>query len=253
MKRILMLMLAASICLVTGCGSGPSSNRYVGSGEQTTAETELSTTADTTEEETITEETDAPAADPAETSTSNVETPESDTTTTAADKTATEELAKKNEEEAAGTKKSDASDAKPSAAKSTQAKAAQKNNESTNKAAVGSILNKASDKPAETKSAAVDLAGPIEQIRDSVKTLKTAVESEDTAKIAELASQITATWAKIKDSANNAYPDTADFVQEKIDRLSELTSAETLDYKALLQLDYELYQAMRQLADQAGV
>ncbi|MDF2837986.1 MAG: hypothetical protein K0Q63_3626, partial [Paenibacillus sp.] len=49
-----------------------------------------------------------------------------------------------------------------------------------------------------------------------------------------------------------SFPDMSEFLQEKIARLSGLLSNEPIDSEAVLQLDYELYQAFRQLADKAG-
>jgi hypothetical protein len=43
------------------------------------------------------------------------------------------------------------------------------------------------------------------------------------------------------------------FIDEKIAKLKEYKDAESIDQAAVLQLDYELYQAFRQLADKLGV
>jgi hypothetical protein len=143
---------------------------------------------------------------------------------------------------------SKSSEAPPKKSAPQKAQEAKQSNASVGKTVTDSIIAKDENRPE-----AGALKKPVEQIRSLVKELKQHAENEDAEKIKDISAQIVQGWADMKGDVNASYPEMTEFLQEKIDSLNELHSAESLDSEALLQLDYELYQAFRQLADKAGL
>lgn len=151
---------------------------------------------------------------------------------------------------------SPAADSKPSDKKTVKQKVqeAKKENESVGKAVTDSILDKSNenaDSKGKTKNDA-QLKTAVDGIRDLVKDLKQHAENGDTAKIVDTSAAIRKAWDGMKADVKASFPDMTDFLQQKIDKLAELEKAETIDAEAILQLDYEMYQAFRQLADKAN-
>ncbi|MGN7453562.1 hypothetical protein ACTHPH_01970 [Paenibacillus pasadenensis] len=133
-----------------------------------------------------------------------------------------------------------------------KAATSKKDNESVNKAAAGSILNKSDSSAADASAGSAELSKSVEEARAQVKQLKQDVEEQDDAKIRSTAAKLKAAWTSVEPDARASYAEAAALIQEKMDGLDELIGADTLDYDSLLRLDYELYQTFRQLADQAA-
>ncbi|MDG0809776.1 hypothetical protein [Cohnella rhizosphaerae] len=121
-----------------------------------------------------------------------------------------------------------------------------------NQAVTDSILDRSKDTKATDDAQIAKLKSEIETIRSLVKELKQQTENGDAEKIKACADQIAQAWETMKDKVNAAYPDMTDFLQKKIDSLNALQTSDPFDSEAMLQLDYELYQAFRQLSDKAG-
>ncbi|MFD0672090.1 hypothetical protein [Cohnella sp. GCM10027633] len=236
MKRIYALTLAASLCLAAGCSGGPSADRYVGSADPAVESKETAPSA-SPEDANATEIASAdPGNDPSTEPAASGEQPAQASSDAGEDA-----------ETPVATKAADKPVPTPRPAKENR-----KDDEKTNEAAVGSILNDSEDASKSADQSGLKLEQSIEGIRDLAKELKAAAEDEDAAAVSNIAGRIAGSWSDVKDKTREAYPDSADFIQGKIDDLSALTSRESLDFAALLQLDYELYQAFRQLSDQAG-
>jgi len=227
LKRLFgVITVAAMLWLMTGCGSSPTSNRYIEAAE--------------------------PAIDPTETAIeSPVQTEEAQ-----AEPTPTESAQPEPTQQGEKTEEQPTEKPKDPAKKQTKAEKVQeakKNNESVAKAVTDSIMDNGEDKTAPSGPEVERLKKSIEEIRGLVKDLKQHAENDDAEKMKEVSSQIVQDWDAMKADVDASFPDMTDFLQEKIVKLNELQSAETIDSQAMLQLDYELYQSFRQLADKAGL
>ncbi|QMV42373.1 hypothetical protein [Cohnella cholangitidis] len=228
MKRLLgVISVAAALWLMTGCGSSPTSNRYIEAAEPAIEPTETASEAPVQTEEAQAEPTQTETVQPAEPTQQGEKTEEQPTEQP-------KEPAKKQ-------------------TKAEKVQEAKKNNESVAKAVTDSIMDNGEDKTAASGPEAERLKKSIEGIRGLVKDLKQHAENEDAEKMKEVSSQIVQDWEAMKADVDASFPDMTDFLQEKIVKLNELQAAETIDSQAMLQLDYELYQSFRQLADKAGL
>lgn len=237
MKQAFAIAIAAALCLTTACSSSPSSNRYIET--EQAIETSLPASEQPQNEQTQSEQ-------PAE---AELQQPDASASPTPLEPTPTTKAKEVVVEQPS---------AKPSAppqkqTKPEKAQTAQKNNASVSKAVTDSIMDNGDDKAAAKDPKSEQLKTSIEQIRGLVKDLKQHAENNDTAKIVDVSSRIVQDWDEMKADVTASYPDMVEFLQEKINKLSALQAVETIDTKAVIQLDYELYQAFRQLADKAGV
>lgn len=228
MKRVFIIVIAAVLWLTTGCSSSTSSDRYIAAEapaiEPTPSVIEQSTQTDNPQSSEL---SSPEKAEPTQQSENNEEpTPE------------------KTPEPTKNTKK---------LTKSQQLQEAKKNNESISKAVTDSIMDKSAGQEAKGDQEASSLKEPIEHIRSLVKDLKQHADNNDADKMKAISTQIAQDWEAMKGDVQSSYPDMVDFLQEKMTKLDELQSADPIDSAAILQLDYELYQALRQLAEKAGV
>ncbi|WP_373232682.1 hypothetical protein [Cohnella sp.] len=227
MKRSFVIAIAVSLWL-TGCSTSPSSNRYIEAEEQTI------------------EPTQTASEQPAQTENSQSEAQDSPTQTEPMQAEPTQQV-----EEQTPEKTSDP--AKKPAKADQKVQESKKKNESVANAVTDSIMDNGSDQAVATGQEAERLKKSIEQIRSLVKDLKQHAEDNDAAKMKDISSQIAQDWEAMKSDVDASFPDMVDFLEEKIVKLNELQAGDTINPDAMLQLDYELYQAFRQLADKAGV
>lgn len=226
MKRILMLASLALLVFAAGCGSASSSSRYITTEQSAEPSESTSSQSDSIDgEQPEQQETDSPST--------QVEPPEP-----------TEKAEDKPKEEPSS----------PSKKPADKAKEAEKNNVSVGEAVTDSIMDNLKDEesPAESPKAA-QLKEPIEKIRSLVKDLKQHAENDDSALMKDASVSIMKDWEAMKADVSASVPDMAEFLDEKMAKLNELIQGDTIDAQAMLQIDYELYQAFRQLADKAGV
>ncbi|MFC5528771.1 hypothetical protein [Cohnella yongneupensis] len=226
MKRYSALLIVAALALATGCGSSPASDRYIATEQSPEpSDTESAQSSDVASEQPAQIEEQQPQSESAQ-QTANPEAPPQDDKKEPADKP------KKPEQKAQEAKKS---------------------NEAIGEAVTDSIMDNVGDPEAEESPKAPQLNEPIERIRSLVKDLKQHAENNDATQMKDVSSLLIKDWADMKADVNAAFPDMADFLEEKIAKLIELIKGESIDQQEMLQVDYELYQAFRQLADKAGV
>jgi DNA polymerase III gamma/tau subunit len=232
LKRLFCaITVAALLWLMTGCGSSPSSNRYIEAAEPTVEPTVTASEAAV--------QTEDPQAEPTQANAEQTESAQPEPT----------QQGEKTEEQSTEKPK----DPGKKQTKAEKVQEAKKNNEAVAKAVTDSIMDNGENKAAASGPEVERLKKAIEDIRGLVKDLKQHAENDDAEKMKEVSSQIVQDWDAMKADVDASYPDMTDFLQEKIVKLNELLTAETIDSQAMLQLDYELYQAFRQLADKAGV
>ncbi|MFC5470621.1 hypothetical protein ACFPPD_18160 [Cohnella suwonensis] len=234
MKRINIFAIAAALLLATGCASSPSSDRYSAAEPQSSGQQ----TAEPTQSE------GSASGKPVETEAvpSFAAQPESSPTDPIPSAGATDDQPRETKGE---TKK------KPT--KAEQSMEAKKKNESVGKAVTDSIMDNGTDQ-ADAKSPQADrLKKSVDQLRALVKDLKQHAEDKDSALMKEVSASISQSWNVMKPDVEASVPDMVPFIDEKIAKLDELQKAESIDQEAMLQLDYEMYQAFRQLADKAGL
>lgn len=128
-----------------------------------------------------------------------------------------------------------------------------KKNEEISKAVTDSIMDKSQAQSAAKSEQAKQLKQAIEKIRAQVKDLKQHADSNDSALMKDTAALITESWTAMKADVKSSAPSMVDFLDEKITTLNTLKDADPIDQEAVLQVDYELYQSLRQLADKLGV
>ena len=143
-------------------------------------------------------------------------------------------------------------DSKPSQqpTKDQQIEDAKKNNVSAGQTITDSIINKPTDQTTADSSSSSAIKESIAGIRTLVKELKQHAEQEEEEQMITTAATIIQEWQSTKPAVTTAYPDMTTFVQEKVTTLKDLIASDSIDMEAILQLDYELYQALRQLLDQ---
>ncbi len=226
MKRIWMIASLALLAFAAGCGSTSTSGRYITTEQSAEpSETASSPTDSIDSEQPEQQEADSPST--------QVEPPKP-----------TEKAADKPKEEPSSKSKKPAN----------KAKEAEKSNVSVGEAVTDSIMDNLKDEETAAESPkAGQLKEPIEKIRSLVKDLKQHAENGDSALMKDVSVSITKDWEAMKSDVSSSIPDMAEFLDEKIAKLNELIQGDTIDAQSMLQIDYELYQAFRQLADKAGV
>jgi|GEM_PF-1225271 len=130
---------------------------------------------------------------------------------------------------------------------------AAKSNAAINQAVTDSIMDNIDDKAAVKSADHEKLKKAIEQIRAQIKDLKQDADSNDAERMKASAALIIESWDSMKADVKSAAPSMVDFLSEKVNGLNAVKDAEIVDQETVLQLDYELYQAFRQLADKLGV
>ncbi|MBD3922463.1 hypothetical protein H8B09_27165 [Paenibacillus sp. PR3] len=245
--------IAAMMLLASGCGS--SSNAGSTSNEQTKEKSaplaagtvpfaEDAFDAIDTEVQPDNKQADAPVEEQ-KVETAEVKSP--------ADATAVTE---QKEEEKKEEKKPEAEqpEKKPSKKKvEKKVEEATKSNAAVNQAVTDSIMDNIDDKAAVKSADQEKLKKAIEQIRTQIKELKQNADSNDAEKMKASAATIMQSWESMKADVKSSAPSMVDFLSEKVKGLNDVKDAETVDQAVVLQLDYELYQAFRQLADKLGV
>ncbi len=229
MKRIWMIASLALLAYAAGCGSTSTSGRYI----TTEQSAEPSETASSQADSIDSEQPEQPEQQETVSPSTQIESSEP-----------TEKTVDKPKEEPSSKSKKPAD----------KAKEAEKSNVSVGEAVTDSIMDNLKDEESAAESPkAAQLKEPIEKIRSLVKDLKQHAENDDSALMKEVSVSITKDWKAMKSDVSSSIPDMAEFLDEKIAKLNELIQSDTIDAQAMLQIDYELYQAFRQLADKAGV
>jgi hypothetical protein len=89
----------------------------------------------------------------------------------------------------------------------------------------------------------------ISLMKSLAKDLKQKAESNDTAQVKEIAGQIEQAWGSVKSDVQAKFPDMYNFLDDKLTELAEKTNSTQIDMKAVVQLDYQIYQGCRQLSE----
>ncbi|SDT35175.1 hypothetical protein SAMN05444162_3932 [Paenibacillaceae bacterium GAS479] len=244
MKRVytLTIVAIAAVSLIAGCSASSSSDRYASTDKSSTATAETSNEQSPSVESTPPDALTSPAPSP---STSPAAEAQSGTTTSP---TASPTPSPSTEPSASPTAKSNEKPSPPP-----KAADAKKSNESITKAATGSIMKKDSAPSSSDKKKNETLNKSIEEARSLIKQLKQDAEDGDDVGAKETSAQLIKAWDSMKSDVNEASSEMHDFIGTKMNGFDSIQKADTVDHKALLQLDYELYQAFRQLAEQVAL
>lgn len=145
--------------------------------------------------------------------------------------------------------------AEPKETKQTQeVKEAIAANKAANTAVKGSIMNNNEpDAPAVKDAGIAEMEKAVKEIRSLAKDLKQKAEDGDTEAVKAISGQIIQAWDALKSDIKSNVPDMYTFLDEKIAVLAEQTNVEEIDMEAVIQIDYQLYQGFRQLAEKLGI
>jgi hypothetical protein len=177
-----------------------------------------------------------------------------DTETAAEVKEVEAAKAAKDENEAKETVKKEEKEEPKDSKQTQEVKKASAANKAANTAVGGSILNKnESDAPAAKDAGNAEMEKAVKEIRSLAKDLKQKAENGDTEEVKAISSQIIQAWDALKSDVKSDVPDMYTFLDEKITMLAEQTKAEEIDMEAVIQIDYQLYQGFRQLAEKLGI
>jgi DNA polymerase III gamma/tau subunit len=245
LKRFAIIAAAVAVILLltAGCGKGSTSTVQQTNTPEVTAEPSTVGTIPIPE---VPEPEAAPVADNAD---STLTEPKTDPAKAEEDKIAALEKLEAEKE-----KKQEAEQASKKSTKTEKkVQEAKKSNAAINKAVTDSIMDNQEDKTAKKSEETEKLKKAIDHIRLQIKDLKQYADSNDQAQMKDLAAQIVQSWEAMKADVQDVAPTMIAFIDEKIAKLKEYKDAESIDQAAVLQLDYELYQAFRQLADKLGV
>jgi hypothetical protein len=127
-------------------------------------------------------------------------------------------------------------------------------NKETNTAVTGSIMDKKEPSPsaaADTSKAAMEES--VKKIRTLAKDLKQKAEAGDADGVKTTAAQTLQSWNSVKNDIKSAAADMYPFLDERMTKLAEQIKAEELDMEAVIQIDYQIYQGFRQLAEKLGI
>jgi hypothetical protein len=143
--------------------------------------------------------------------------------------------------------------AEPEKSSATQASPEKANPKSeANVAVVDSILvkNDKVGKPDTTKAAEYErLRAAVSAMRTFSKEIKQQAEAEELIQVKAVSEQLAQEWASSKQLVKAGFPDMHEFLDTRIDNLAKLVIAEEVDIKAIVELDYQIYQAFRQLSE----
>lgn len=94
-----------------------------------------------------------------------------------------------------------------------------------------------------------DLASALAELTHKVKLYKQAIESDDVDTAMQLAEDIASIWNAIDPKLDHQKAEMNQKLMDNVIALLEGTSAEQKDKESLIQLAYELYQALRDMSD----
>ncbi|RCW42256.1 hypothetical protein [Paenibacillus prosopidis] len=244
MNRLKVMAVLVGICILAGCGS-VSENKEITEDQTATTVTNDSGSS-TNDGENKEGQINEPSGKVTETA---AEVKEAEAANTAKDAneateaTEAKETVKKEEIE------------EPKESKPTQeVKEAIAANKAANAAVKGSIMNNNEpDAPAAKDAGNAEMETAVKEIRSLAKDLKQAAENGNTEEIKAIAGQIIQAWDALKSDIKSDVPDMYTFLDEKITVLAEQTNASEIDMEAVIQIDYQLYQGFRQLAEKLGI
>lgn len=243
-NRLKVMAVLVGICILAGCGS-VSENKEITEDQTATTVTNDSGSS-TNDGENKEGQINEPSGKVTETA---AEVKEAEAANTAKDAneateaTEAKETVKKEEIE------------EPKESKPTQeVKEAIAANKAANAAVKGSIMNNNEpDAPAAKDAGNAEMETAVKEIRSLAKDLKQAAENGNTEEIKAIAGQIIQAWDALKSDIKSDVPDMYTFLDEKITVLAEQTNASEIDMEAVIQIDYQLYQGFRQLAEKLGI
>jgi hypothetical protein len=92
----------------------------------------------------------------------------------------------------------------------------------------------------------------IGRLSDDVKAFKSAVEAGDKETASMLADNMASTWAAIAEEAKGQQPERCEQIQGDLSKLLTAVKAKEWDTTLLIDLDYSLYQGLRDLKQTMG-
>ncbi|QYR19449.1 hypothetical protein KZ483_16140 [Paenibacillus sp. sptzw28] len=127
-------------------------------------------------------------------------------------------------------------------------------NKETNAAVTGSIMDKKEPNPPSAADAGKKaMEESVKNIRTLAKDLKQKAEAGDAEGVKMTAAQTLQSWDNVKNDIKSAAADMYSFLDEKMTKLAEQIKAEEIDMEAVIQIDYQIYQGFRQLAEKMGI
>ncbi|MGM0884105.1 MAG: hypothetical protein ACQEXQ_24095 [Bacillota bacterium] len=241
MSRLKVMAVLMCVCILAGCGS-VSENKEITEDQTATTVTNDSGLS-TNDGENKEGQTNEPSGKVTETAAEVKEAEAANTAKDANEATEAKETIKKEEIE------------EPKESKPTQeVKEAIAANKAANTAVKGSIMNdNEPDAPAAKDAGNAEMETAVKEIRSLAKDLKQKAENGETEEVKAIAGQIIKAWDALKSDIKSDVPDMYTFLGEKITVLAEQTNAAEIDMEAVIQIDYQLYQGFRQLAEKLGI
>lgn len=92
----------------------------------------------------------------------------------------------------------------------------------------------------------------LEQLSADVKAFKSAVEADDKDAASSLADNMASLWAAIAEEAKGQQPERYEQIQSDLSKLLTAVKAKEWDTTLLIDLDYSLYQGLRDLKQALG-
>lgn len=245
MSRLNVMAVLVCVCILAGCGS-VSENKEV-PGEQTATKVTV-----TNDSGSSTNDGENKEGQTNESSTKNTETAAEAEVKEAEAAKAAKEVDKANEVKE--TAKTEEKEEPKESKKNQEVKKAIAANKAANSAVGGSIMNKnETDAPAVKNTDKAEIEKAVKEIRSLAKDLKQKAEDGDTQEVKVFAGQINKAWDAVKPDIKASVADMYTFLDEKITLLAEQTDAEEIDLEAVIQIDYQIYQGFRQLAEKLGI
>lgn len=240
-SRLKVMAVLVGVCILAGCGS-VSENKEITEDQTATTVTNDSGSS-TNDGENKEGQTNEPSGKETETAAEVKEVEAANTANEANEATEATETVKKEEKE------------EPKESKQTQeVKEAIAANKAANTAVKGSIMNNNEpDAPAANDAGKAEMEKAVKEIRSLAKDLKQKAENGNTEEVKAIAGQIIQAWDAVKSDIKAGVADMYTFLDEKITLLAEQTKAEEIDMEAVIQIDYQLYQGFRQLAERLGI
>ncbi|CAM4006887.1 hypothetical protein L1N85_09535 [Paenibacillus alkaliterrae] len=238
MRQLYVMAVLVCVIILAGCGSESENKEDLGDHTVTTVTNDSGlSTNDGGDKEEQTNESRAEETEAA------AEVKEVEESKAAKDETEVKETVEKEEKE------------EPKQSKQTQeVKKAIAANKAANTAVGGSIMNKKEqDAPAAKDAGKAGMEKAVKEIRSLAKDLKQKAENGDTEEVKAIAGQIIQAWDAVKSDIKAGVADMYTFLDEKITNLAEQTKAEEIDMEAVIQIDYQIYQGFRQLAEKLGI
>lgn len=252
-RQLYILAVLACVFILAGCGSASGNKEDLGDHTATTVTNDSGLSSNDGENKE--EQTDEPQVKEAESAAEVKEVKEineaeaAKAATEATEATEVKETVKKEEKvEPKETKQTKQT-------KQTQeVKEALAANKAANAAVKGSIMNNNEpDAPAVKDAGTAGMVKAVKEIRSLAKDLKQKAEDGDAEAVKAISGQIIQAWDALKSDIKSDVPDMYTFLDEKIKVLAEQTNAAEIDMEAVIQIDYQLYQGFRQLAEKLGI